>query len=451
MRGRDWTVLALCLLAPAGAGFVRKLMPGQPSALEIAGVGAVLVAALWLYFHRRRLPGWILVPLLVWGYFQLVYAALAMAQHWMVGALATLTRIVPILMAGIAYAAVRNNEEYRRVAYWLGVLAVALLPVGLMVAVFGNHVLPFFLQPIEALMRLGAAGRSGVPGVAGVFSTHNVLSMSMMAVVYACLAAAALTDAEGRNPSRWWMLATAALALVFLSTRRGAFLAALVGFGVYGIGRHRIPTKLVVAGIVAVAAAILIDQAAALANRWSGVSRAELLLDVLDIGHQIQFRLGLFAFVFFRWLTAEPFGTFLGFAGPEGRALSLRNELFAGYESGVVEFGGAQLLLETGIIGALLMPTIVGILIWQVRRRSEGLRVRPAINLLVTYQLVFFALYYLKELTAMTSVTMAQLFFWAVPGICAALIEREKLERRYWKALIRKQQREAVEESHGAV
>jgi hypothetical protein len=243
------------------------------------------------------------------------------------------------------------------------------------------------------------------------------------------------------------MLATAALALVFLSTRRGAFLGALVGFGVYALGRQQIPTRLVVAGVVVVGIALVLDQIGLVAERW-GVNRADLLLDAFDIGYQLQFRIGLFAMIFFQWLIAEPFGTFLGFAGPEGQAIAGRSSLFDQYASQLVEFGGAQLLLETGILGALLMPTIVLILIWQIRRRSRGLRSRPAINQLLLFQVVFFGLYYVKEMSAMTGVSMAQLFFWAVPGLAAALIDAEKRERRYWK-VVRRLHQAAMKEAHG--
>jgi hypothetical protein len=437
---RPYRALAACLLAPAGAAVLRKVVPGQPTYLEIGGIIAVLGGGVWVVLRRKRLPHWVLIPLLVWAYFQLVYAAFAVSVDWRVAAAATLTRIAPMLMAGIAFASLRNGEDFRRAVFWLGSLAVAMVPIALMIVAFGDSILPFWLRPILALEELSRNERKGILAVSGVFTTQSVMAMSMLAVVFLALAAAALAEAEDRPPGQWWVFATSATALVFLSTRRGAFLAAVLGIGAYVLTREKVPTKLVLGGTAAVAGGILVERLGSLGTRW-GISRGDLLLDALDLSTQIPFRLyQVFGRLFIAWVLEAPFGTYLGFAGPEGDALVGRGRL-ADYIVSVFEVGGAQLLAEMGILGAILMPVIVAILIWQIRRQTVGLKCRRAVDLLLFYEILFFALYYLKEESVMTGVSMGQLTFWAVPGIAAALIVRERREQRYWKSVAKYRER----------
>ncbi len=447
MSYRPYRVLAVCLLAPAGAALLRKIAPGQPTFLEISGIAAVLAGGVWVLLRRKRLPHWVLIPLLVWAYFQLVYAAFALAVDWRVGVAATVTRIAPMLMAGIAFAAIRNADDFRRAVHWVGVLAVAMVPIGLLVVAFGDDLLPLWLRPIMDLEALRRTERMGVLAVVGVFTTQSVMSMSMLAVTFLALAAAALAEAEGRAPGKWWLFAASATALVFLSTRRGAFIAAVLGVGAYVITREKVPTKLVLGGTAAVAAGIVAERLGSLGTRW-GVGRGDLLLDALDLTAQVPFRLyEIFGRLFIAWVLDAPFGNYLGFAGPEADALIGRARLEDNIVS-VFEVGGAQLLAETGILGAILMPLIVVLLIWQMRRQSVGLRCHGAINLLVFYQALFFALYYLKEESVMTGVSMGVLTFWAVPGIAAALIVRERRERRYWASVRKYRQYLAHQETH---
>lgn len=436
MIRRSWIVLAACLLAPAGAGLLRKVAPGQPAALEPAAIGMVLLAIAWLVTQRRMLPKWVRRPLLFWAYFQLLYALLAIAVDWRIGVAATLIRIAPMAMAPIAYAALRSSEDLRESSVWVAGLAAAMVPFGLLVALFGQDAVPFFLQPIRALIELGRTNRSGVPGFAGVFSTFHVLGLSMMAVFYLALANVAQAEADRRPTTRWWVLALAALALVYLSTRRGAFLGAAIGLVVYLLQRRRIPRRwLVTAGVVVLAAVALEFYGFAVDQGRLGRSRSELLLQAFS-AVEIAFRVAeVFLPHFWMWLRLVPFGTFLGAAGPEGSAMGW--DILDRFTTDLVEVGAAQLLLEMGWAGGILMPVVVMLLMWRIHRQSRGLRCHRAVTLLATYQGAFFGLYYLKELSAMTTVSMAQLIFWAVPGIAAALVERERRERRYVRALAR--------------
>ena len=433
LQQHNWRVLGICLVAPAVAALLRKVMPGQPSSFEILGVFAVLWGGVWVFRQKRRPPAWLLTTLLIWAYFQLFYAALAIGEDWRIAVVATLVRIAPMLMAPIAFAAVHGVEDLRRASIPAAIVAVAMLPVGIAVAFFGNDALPVFLQPIQELLELGRGKRAGVPGVSGVFSTFAIMAMSMLAVFYLCLTNIALAEEQGRKTTNWWLLATCALILIYLSTRRGAFMAALIGLAVYAVYRRRLPLRLIIPAAAAVLIVLSIEAYGAFST-WSA-GRTELLFRAFS-SQQIAVRVfGILVPLLWMWIRLTPWGTYLGFAGPEGGAFA-SPETVSRFATDIVEVGGAQLLAETGLIGLFLMPAVVVLIMWRLLRASRGLFCRRAVILLVTFQATFFALYYLKELTSMTGVSMAQLFFWASSGIAAALIDREQRERSYWRAVV---------------
>ena len=69
-QSRNSLVLAACLIAPAASALLRKIVPGQPSSLEIMGVLVVLAGGVWVLRQPLRPPAWLLTPLLVWAYFR---------------------------------------------------------------------------------------------------------------------------------------------------------------------------------------------------------------------------------------------------------------------------------------------------------------------------------------------------------------------------------------------
>lgn len=424
-KRKGWKYLLAILLAPTLFSVLRKLAPGQPVVMDVLPAALVGLAAVWTLAQRRPLPRWAAVPLLIWAYFLFIYAGAAVSYNWVIGAAAVVTRILPIAMAWIAFATVRSFEDFRRVSRVVSSIAVVLLLPALVMAVAGNDVLPGVLSAIESSLEAGGATRSGVPAFSGFYSTFHVMGLTGLALFFLALSNAALAEVtKGQKRATWWAIAISAFLLVYLSTRRGALLAALIGIIGYMLTRRRVSMRLVFSGTMILVIALIIDQ-------WGTIvggrleERSDLAL-ALDLSDRL---INVFGIVFWRWLSEAPLlGSFLGFAGPEGTALAGRN-LYRRYVN-YVEVGGAQLLAETGVIGALLMPTIVATLAGLAVFNARKLKCKYAVNLLVLYQLLFFGLYYTKELSAMGTPSTHLLLFWAVPGICAALIEREKSERK---------------------
>lgn len=415
-----WVMLAACLLAPAVAGLIRKLLPGQPVFIDAAPTVVVLAVGLRVLLDRNRprLPRWIAGPLLYWALGQALYAIPSVFEDWRVGAAAVMIRVVPMMMAVIAFAAIRTWDDLTRASTWVCSLAPILFPVGIIVALFGNQVLPFWLQPIENLAIFELEFRAGAPIISAIFTTNGILAMSMLAVLFLSLASVAMAEMRKQNTTWWWLVVAAAFLLVYLSTRRGMLIGAAIGVGMFVLGRRKLSRQAMFGLLIIMGVITLVDtQGLVIGSTYR--ARSEFALN-LDFYHRLSV---IFIPIFWFWIQAAPLGNYLGFTGPEAKALGVDAYRSIG---STVEIGGAQLAAEMGIFGALLMPVIIAILILNVYRRARRLCCRQAVNTLLVFQVVLFILYYAKQLAALSNVSLAQFFFWAVPGICAALIQREK-------------------------
>jgi hypothetical protein len=410
-------MLVACLVSPAITVLVRKFVPGQPAYIEVAAVGVVLAGWRWAFGQDRSLPGWAADPMVLWMLFQILYAMLSVFEDWRVGALAVVTRVVPMAMAFIAFTAIREWDDLERVSSWVCSLALLLLPVGIIVAFFGNEVLPFWLQPLEK-MPIGGRLRGGIPPVSAIFNTYGALATAMLAVFFLALANVALAEIRQKNTARWWLTAAAAFLLVYLSTRRGAFIGGLVGIIGFTLDRRKF-SKWQALILLSIIVLIILVDAYGLVSSSSYDVRSEAALD-WDFSKRIN---EIFAKFFRLWIDLAPLGNYLGFAGSEARNIGS-----VGYSRvySVVEVGGAQLVAEVGILGAVFLPVTVAILIVGLYRRARRLSCQRAVNTLLLGQVVLFVLYYFKELQIVANVSLAQFFFWSIPGICAALIQYEQ-------------------------
>lgn len=413
--------LIICMISPLIFAIIRKIVPGQPVFLEVSGAVVVAVAALLIiYSGTVNFPSYLGNPLLFWVCLQVMYAVFSVFTDIRVGLAAIMTRVVPIAMAYISYGAIRDRMDLLRFSKVVCAMAIILFPLGVAGAIFDNEILPIWLRPIEKAFEEGQDIRLGVQVVSTIFSTGAVLSMSSLAIFYLSLANIVYAKQYSlKHKAIWFLSLVASLLLIYVSTRRGALLAALFGIAYYlivinkfSVKRNLITLLLICINFIGILA---IDYYT-INERVSNESRMSLVVDSWVLMRRIN---EIFFGIFLRWLHETPFGTFLGFGGPEGPAF--------GVDPGAsIEVGAAQLAAEMGFIGAVLFPIILVIIGYRLYRKSRRLPVNKTIVILLLFQLTYFVLYYTKELSNMTGVTIGQLFFWGAFGVSGALIRNEK-------------------------
>lgn len=376
----------------------------------------VALFAFWALAQRRRLPAEVGLVLLAWAFVQLIYAVLAASVDWRLSLVTVMTRVTPMMLSLIAFTSIQTTADFRRFAFWVSLPALLMLPVGMVTVMLGVDALPNWLRAIDSLAESGRELRAGLPAVAGFFTTQWIMSLSMLAITYLSFSILALEHSQ-KYRVFWWVVAFSSISLVYLSTRRGAFLAAILALVVYMLVRKR-PSLQLVTTLVSIMILVLVVDNYGVASSSDYGTRSAFVLD-LDFSNR-------FSSVFLRyteyWLRTAPLGTYLGYAGAEGRAFGVG---FITSGMTFLEVGGAQLAAEMGLLGIVLMPlTIISMILW-IFRISRPTPYGPSITLLLMYQVALFILYFTKELLAISNVSMAQFMFWAIPGIAVSLVAQQ--------------------------
>lgn len=363
-------------------------------------------------FRAKCLSRWWAEPLLAWVVFQCVYLMLAAFYDIRVVPLAFLTRILPIAMAALAYVTCRGREDFTTLSRMLGLIMLGIVPVALFFLVFGNDRLPALLQPSEAYMETGKMMRQGVEKFAGPFPTPSVLANTCIAVVYFSMAGVTIR----RNDPFFWTSALGALLVAYASGRRGAFYLAALAVPISLLTTRKGRGRVVVWAVLAFGALYIADRISVVEDVGTYHTRSDLFLDA-DLGERLQ---GVFLPFTYHWAKTRPAGTFLGYAGREGAVFRV------GVKGTPVEVGAAQIAAEMGILGLILFPAVLGLLWLRILKRARGTPAWQPVLMLVCFQAAYFVLYFTKELTSMLALSIGQLMFWAVPGLCAGLIRNER-------------------------
>jgi hypothetical protein len=413
----------LCLVSPVIFSVIRKILPDQPNILEPMGIALVMVVGIYALFKRPRIPKFLAIPLITWAVYQGFYAFLSVFYDYRIGAAGFFVNVLPMLMVVIAYQGTRSILELQRIANIFGVLGVLLLPLGFYVAIWGNvNLHPLFLPNAE-MIEVGKATRAGIPAFAGIFSTQDVLSMAFMAAYFLNLAVFMGKDTGERGKAIYLIFTLVAFVLVLLSTRRGGVVGVVFGsLFILITGRISWQRKLIfmTTGCMALLVLVFLDSYYGVVYREA----TDRVYHALNLDFWARFKI-VFWDLYVEWIERAPFGTYLGNAGSEGIVfrsdITLRRLL--------VETGGAKLVAEMGVLGALLMP----LMLIYIHLKIFFMRTTPPIHTIVrvlfAYNFVFYVLYYFKEWTAMSGGYFSQLLFWAIPGMCYALIEREQKSR----------------------
>lgn len=421
----EWRWFSICLLAPAGGALLRKFLPGQPIFAEVAAVIPILMAVIWVSRHGRTLPQWVSRPLIYWGLFQIAFAVPSVLEDWRVGISVLFTRIAPMFMAIVAYGTIRTWSDFRNASKWVVWLAILLFPIGLIVVFFGNSILPTFLQPIDKILIIERDIRNGFPSAATIFTTQWILSWSALSILYLALSNLLLPAFPTLTKNQRYLFLIASLASLFLiyaSFRRGALVAGLIGFIAFFLFlRNRFSLQiLVVTVIFLIGLSLIIDNYGYnVGNKLNERSGTTLILMELDPSKRIE---DTFLPYFVFWLDATPLGNYVGYAGPEARGLgNLAHRMY----NDVIEVGGAQLVAEMGILGAIIMPLILIIISVNILVRSQKMLCASSVRMLLVFQAVIFLNYYFKEMLALVNPSMGLFFFWAIPGLCVSLMDYE--------------------------
>ena len=432
-------VFAVCLLSPILAGVLRKTLPGQPVYADaLPALLPLLIGVNTLLSKNKvKMKRQIIGPLFGWALFQTIFAIFAIQNEILVGISAIFTRICPMFMTIIAFNSIKKENDLQTVSYLASILILIMLPFGLYSSIYGNSALPTFFRPIDIITIAKRDEREGLSSFAGLFSSQWILSISCLSILYLLLTQFFLGKKSAKETIWWAIAAASTLALIYFSTRRGAFLMGLFGlafvlFKTIDLKKQkgkRSRSNLII-GIVVVMSIMYflannIDKYAVKENDGKNkISRSSWVLSKKETSMYDRLE-RVFIPITIEWAGYTPFGKYLGYGGPEVRAFKI-----LGYReyTDYVEVGSAQLVAEMGIAGTIIMPLLIILVIVRVYRLSRKSKYEKAISLLLLYMIIVFSLYYTKESLVLVNVSVCSLFFWSVPGICAALLKFEKIE-----------------------
>ena len=413
----------LCLVSPVIFSIIRKILPDQPNILEPMGIMIVLLVGVFALARKPRVPKFLAIPLIIWALYQAFYSFLAVFYDYRIGAAGFFVNVLPMLMCVIAYQGTRSIIDLQWIGRIFGVLGIVILPVGFYVAIWGNVNLPPLFLPNAEMIEIGKATRAGIPAYAGIFSTQDVLSMAFMAAYFVNLAVFMGKERGERGKTIYLIFALVAFILVLLSTRRGGVVG-VVGGSLFILitGRISWQRKLIfmTTGCLTLLVLVFLDSYYGVVYREA----TDRVYHALNLDFWGRFKI-VFWDLYVEWVERAPFGTYLGNAGSEGIVfrsdITLRRLL--------VETGGAKLVAEMGVIASLLMPALLLYMHLKIFFMKTTPGIHTVVRVLFAYNFMFYVLYYFKEWTAMSGGYFSQFLFWAIPGMCYALIERERQNR----------------------
>jgi hypothetical protein len=274
-------------------------------------------------------------------------------------------------------------------------------------------------QPIDKYLEKGWDVSKGMfHAFSGVFSTQTQLAYSMFVILILCILYILIGARNSFIRLYYYISICSAVLLVYLSTRRAVFGAAIAATMVFfWLIKKKNAFALPVVALFIFGGLYFLDINSQIVTRNLD-SRSEALLDL-----QLEDKIEIYVVGWtLRWFWEKPLGSCLGCFGPEGSAFGMPRK-------GIIEVGIHLLLAEMGIVGLFLFVCTVfipGIIIQRVARHSKY---RNVIRILGLYQLLFVLLFLIKAALIVTIVSMAQIFFWASFGIAISLLHSEKLEQ----------------------
>jgi hypothetical protein len=209
--------------------------------------------------------------------------------------------------------------------------------------------------------------------------------------------------------------------LTYVTTQRAAFYLGLAGIFVhFMIQKGTKKFRVVSTFFILIAAIIVTDhytQKQALYSTYK--QRSELMTD-MNLNSRFNI---IFIELVLYWMKKTPMGMFLGYSGTESAAFPSSS---IPRPDVAVETGAAVAVADTGIIGFLLYFGVVLTISLRILKQAKSGENQNTVYLLMTYFIGFFVIYFMKAYVVMGALSLAQLVFWAVPGICVKLIFLQK-------------------------
>lgn len=383
-----------------------------------------MTAFVWLIKRpaRLRLPALFGEPLFIWFIFAVLYSIPGIFIDWRIGAAVLILRLLPVYLCLFAYRILKKPEDLLTLIRPLTILPIILLPFGIISLISGNQALPEFLRPIKELKEIHADYRAGFDMCSTVFATAPIMANTISALFYLTFACYTMPGRLlSRNDKIIFLISILAdLILVFASTRRGDFFLVLAGVILFIYLQKRINLRAFVFLLFGLSVMFFLNNHSASPKSGFKVDKRSdfMFSNSNEINDRVN---GIFIESLIRCAQFTPFGTYYGRVG--------RESAFAGDQSslpeGWIETGGAQLIAETGIIGALLMPLML-IIVWvKLWKRSKNTEYEKSIKFIIFGAAGLFVLYYCKAIAVLSNLYMAQLYFWMAPGIALALCRKQ--------------------------
>jgi hypothetical protein len=415
-------VLYVCLLSPIFFSILRKIIPGQPSWVELAP--SIIVIFIFIYSIKSNIktPESIRYPLLVIiGIFSF-FSILSIFYDARIGVAAILTRIAPILLVFIFYRLISNRLQIINISVFLSWMCVILAPIAIIGFIFGNDYLYMTLSPINSVMEGERHMRYGYGAISTVFTTPWTMSWSFVGVAGILgFSLLSIQDDFFKKKILIHLGLVLSIVLIFLTLRRGALAIGVLCvittyFYMFNFKRHWLLLTIMLLVVIL--------------SVWSVQGQFDdffLMYNAIISSNDVKLdhRFNLIFWNFFSfWMENHTFGSFLGAAGPEGRAFGFN---LSEVHNKAIEVGGAQLVAEIGLIPLAVVIFSILFVFFTQYYNTRKTKIKASIRVLLIMQFGMFFMYFFKEMLVFTNIHMGSYIFWASIGIVMAQTRIYKL------------------------
>jgi hypothetical protein len=412
--------LYFCLISPLIFSIIRKILPGQPAAIEI---GPLICIFLIFIFSRNILSinRFIRSPLFVIISTYIIFITFSILVDYRIGAASFFMRIVPIFLVFIFYNYTITIHQIHNISKVFAWITIFLFPIAITGILFGNNFLFEIFSPINSVIDGQRELRHGFASVATIFSTPWTMAWSFVGII-GLLGFSLLTFNHSiYEKTLIHMALFSSFVLLFLTMRRGAIVVGILCLAFIYLNNLNFK-RILLLSVFALLFTIIFSMFNANVSGSSNLelSMTESVLKFNSFTNEIYFRFyTIFWQTYMFYMENYPLGSFLGAAGPEGTAF--------GYDLGLkhrfaVEIGAALLVAEMGIFPHLIVIFSMFFLFFVQYYCSRRTSVAKGVLLLLLMQVGMMFMWLLKSTLVLNNPHFGHFFFWASIGIVMAAI-----------------------------